>query len=155
MIPELIKASCTIVGAYGVATVNTDMYSLRALDWEPDAPVNRNPSMIVYHSTEEGSHPFANIGFAGFIGGLTVIGSQGVSISEKVWIPRNDIDMVPTTYFGKPWAFVTRDLGEFGTSMESMVSELYSTHRTCRIHIGMASEESKDFEIANYSWKVL
>jgi len=43
--------------------------------------------VTVYMPTEEGSVPFANIGFAGLVGSLTAMNKNGVSIGEKVWYP--------------------------------------------------------------------
>ena len=38
-IPELIKAHCTIAGAWGPATEDGKVYHLRTLDWDFKAPV--------------------------------------------------------------------------------------------------------------------
>lgn len=117
MFPELIKAGCTILGAWSKSTVDEKLLTLRALDWDKDAPINRNPLITVYHPVgDSGSHPFSNIGYAGLIGSLTAGGSQGVSITEKVWLPR-DKTGIPTTYKGTPWTFVLRDLAEYGTTL--------------------------------------
>jgi len=43
MIPELIKAACTIAGTWSEATVDEKLLTLRALDWESSAPINRYP----------------------------------------------------------------------------------------------------------------
>lgn len=75
MFPELIKAACSIVGTWKDSTVDNKLFTLRALDWEPDAPVSKYPVITVYHSNEEGSYPFANIGYAGLIGSITAVGS--------------------------------------------------------------------------------
>lgn len=75
MFPELIKAHCSIVGAWSNATTDHKLLTLRALDWEENAPLSKNPTVIVYHSTEEESFPFANIGYAGLIGSITAVGS--------------------------------------------------------------------------------
>lgn len=94
MFPELIKAHCTIVGTWDPSTENEKLLTLRALDWDNSAPINENPLITVYHPTENDGenipYPFSNIGYAGLIGALTASGSQGVSISEKVWLPRED-----------------------------------------------------------------
>jgi len=71
LIPELLKASCSILGACGPATENGQLLHLRALDWEEHAPMSKWPTLTVYHSTEKGSIPFANIAWVGFIGALT------------------------------------------------------------------------------------
>lgn len=40
MIPELIKAACTIAGTWSKATVDEKLLTLRALDWDYNAPIN-------------------------------------------------------------------------------------------------------------------
>lgn len=75
MIPELLRASCTIVGSWGGSAADDGLLTLRSLDWDPYAPVTRYPLVAVYHSTVEGSYPFANIGMTGLIGALTAAGS--------------------------------------------------------------------------------
>ena len=35
MLPEITQAACTIVGVWGDATADSQIYHLRALDWEP------------------------------------------------------------------------------------------------------------------------
>jgi len=107
--PELTKASCSIVGTWGSATEGSKLAQLRALDWNSDMPINQNPLITIYHSTEPGSFPFANIGYAGLIGSITAMSSQGIALSEKVWLPPKN-ESIDTSYFGKPWMYVLRDL---------------------------------------------
>lgn len=104
-LPELIKAHCTIVGAFGPATKAGNLLHLRALDWDFESPVDKYPGIVIYEPTEAGSKTFANIGFLGMIGILTGIAKDGVSIGEKVLMSQPGtypIDPV-TTYVGKPW----------------------------------------------------
>ncbi len=83
---RLTLLSCTVFGAWGEATADGKLYHLRALDWMPDAPVNKYPTVILYEPTEEG-HPFVNIGFLGLIGSLTAMSKHGITIGEKVfWV---------------------------------------------------------------------
>lgn len=104
-LPELIQAACSIVGSYGSASKDGKLYHLRALDWEPTAPVNEFPSVIFYEPSEEGSHAFANIGYLGMIGTLTSISKVGISVGEKVmYADPKDYPVPPhITYYGKPW----------------------------------------------------
>jgi len=75
MVPEIIKAACTIAGTWSNATVDHKLLTLRGLDWSADAPINKYPLITIYHSTEPGSHPFSNVGYTGLIGALTAVGS--------------------------------------------------------------------------------
>lgn len=105
MVPELLKASCSIFGAYGKSTYSGKLIHLRALDWEEHAPMSRWPLITVYHSTEEGSVPFANIAWPTFIGTLTGYNSMKVGIGERLGGAKKGDE----TRFGKPWTYVLRD----------------------------------------------
>ena len=83
MIPEYTKAGCSILGAWGNATLNNELLHLRALDWDYHAPLSDHPVIVVYHSNEKGSQPFANVGWPGFIGSITGF-SPLVGVGEKV-----------------------------------------------------------------------
>lgn len=52
LIPELLKASCSIGGWWGPATATGELIQLRALDWEAHAPISKFPLVVVYHPTE-------------------------------------------------------------------------------------------------------
>jgi hypothetical protein len=74
MFPELIKAACSMLGIWGPASDTGKLYQLRALDFDTGMPFGKYPSVVVYHSTEEGSYPFANIGWVGMIGAISGYG---------------------------------------------------------------------------------
>ena len=66
-------AGCSILGAWGKSTLNNEFLQLRALDWDANNPMNKYPMIAIYDLTEKGSHPFANVGFAGFVGSITAL----------------------------------------------------------------------------------
>lgn len=107
MIPEIIQAHCTVFGAWGPATEDGLLYHLRALDWNPFTPINQFPIIVIYESNEEGAQSFANINYLGWIGSLTSMSKLGISVGEKVMLPREGSHDYPewpqVTYFGKPW----------------------------------------------------
>ena len=84
MFAEITKASCSFFGAYGAATAKDTghVYQLRALDYDTDGPFKDFVQMTVYHPTEEGSSPFANIGWPGSIGVLSGFNSHAMGLSE-------------------------------------------------------------------------
>jgi hypothetical protein len=94
IMPELTQAHCTVFGAWGPATVGNKLLHFRGLDWDAMAPINQFPVINLYEPTEEGSHPFANIGYLGMIGTLTAISKIGISAGEKVMIV-NDPSIYP------------------------------------------------------------
>ena len=83
-LPEIIKAACSIVGAWGPATEDGKVYHLRALDWDSKAPISNYPAIVIYTPSEENSNTFANVGFLGMLGILTGISKNGISMGEKV-----------------------------------------------------------------------
>lgn len=118
LFPELIKAACSIVGAWGNASKNGNLVELRALDWDRNAPMTQYPAITVYHSTEPGSVPYANIGYAGLIGSLTGFSNASIGIVQKVWMPSKERG-IETSRIGKPWHYVLRDLLQFSTDLDS------------------------------------
>lgn len=154
MLPELIQAACSIVGAWGPSTKDGRLLHLRALDWEPTAPVNEFPSVILYEPTEAGSQSFANIGFLGLIGSLTAISKIGISVGEKVMYVRSPTDYPEPphiTYYGKPWTFVLRDTVQFASNIYDVERMLQGTNRTMQIHLGFGSLPDNLFRGADYA----
>jgi len=154
MIPELIQAACSIVGAWGPATEGSRLLHLRALDWDAKAPVNQFPSVILYEPTEAGSHPFANIGFIGMIGSLTAISKIGISVGEKVMYvidPTAYPEAPEITYYGKPWTFVLRDTVQFASNIYDVERLLQATNRTMKIHLGFGSLPDNTFRGVDYA----
>lgn len=72
-IPEMLKAWCTMMGAWGPAVRDVPgatLLQLRALDWAIDGPFNDYPTLFVYHPdaakvSEPGAHTFAHFGYPG------------------------------------------------------------------------------------------
>ena len=98
---------------WGNATADNKLYHLRALDWSMEAPMVKYPAIVFYEPTEANANSVANIGYLGLIGSLTGMSKNGISVGEKILIDREPPAWNPrpkTTYFGKPWTFVTRDV---------------------------------------------
>eukprot|EP00830_Metopus_es_P003093 TRINITY_DN12957_c0_g1_i1.p1 TRINITY_DN12957_c0_g1~~TRINITY_DN12957_c0_g1_i1.p1 ORF type:complete len:454 (-),score=69.86 TRINITY_DN12957_c0_g1_i1:95-1456(-) len=154
MFPELIKAACSLVGAWKVATLDNHLLFLRALDWSVDSPVTKNPAIVVYKSEEKGSNPYAAFGYAGLIGAFTAVNSKGVAIGEKVWYP-NIEDDTETTRAGTPWNYVLRDVVQFNSTLGAAVDFLSNTKRTCSIHIGLAAKQDDSYRAIHYAKNIL
>ena len=48
-IGELTRGDCSMVGAWGKATLNGHTLTARALDWDTAQPFTDNAAVIVYH----------------------------------------------------------------------------------------------------------
>jgi hypothetical protein len=71
LIPELIKAACTVAGLWGPATAQRNVLHMRSLDWDNNNPINEFPVAIVYQPSDENLHAHVNFAWAGFIGSMT------------------------------------------------------------------------------------
>jgi len=149
LVPELLKAACSIMGAYGKSTTSGKLVHLRSLDWEAHAPMSRWPQITVYHSSEPGSIPFANIGWPALIGSLTGYNSRKVGVGERLKGAPPDQE----TRFGTPWMYVLRDALQFSTTEGEYIRYLNESKRTCSIYLGVGGENF--FNIVEYSWAYL
>jgi hypothetical protein len=146
MFPELIKAACSIVGAWGQASSDSSLYHLRALDWGTTNPFRLYPTLLVYHPEEGNGHPFATLGWNGFIGGLTGF-SQYVGAGEKVWIHYNGTDVRA----GIPWHFLFRDILQFDANVTAALARIEAATRTCSIFLGLGDHGNGNFKVVEYS----
>jgi hypothetical protein len=151
LLPELIKAGCSMYGAWSNSTTNGGLMQLRALDWDDQAPIKKYPTVTVYHPND-GSHVFANIGWPGLIGVITGYSDNNIGISEKVWLG------APSDYssrFGSPWTYVLRDVLQYTSDLDAALNMLINTNRTCAIHIGVGDSKTGEFRGVEYSYKQL
>lgn len=106
-------------------------------------------NIAVYHPTEEGSVPFSNIAWAGFIGSLTGYNSAKIGIGERLrGSPAEDM-----TIFGTPWTYVLRDTLQFTKTMDEALNYMNNSHRTCSVYLGVGSGFDNTFRIIEYSYK--
>lgn len=117
---------------------------MRALDWDAGNPINKYPLITVYHPSDKNSQVHANIGWIGFVGALTGM-SPKITIGEKVWLPPNH--SVKMTRYGNPWTYVLRDVLYDAVNMSQAISILTKAHRTCAIHLGVASTDDHTFRM--------
>lgn len=147
LIPELLKASCSIGGWWGPATASGKLIQLRALDWEEHAPISKFPLITVYHPVEEGSVPFANIAWVGFLGSLTGYSSARIGVSERLRGGAPDT----MTRFGKPWTYALRDVLQFSKTIDDALNNLNTTDRTCSVYLGIGSSVNNTYRLIEYS----
>jgi len=146
MFPELIKASCSIVGAWGDASVDGNLFQLRALDWGIDNPLVNYPTFIVYHPEQGNGGPFSVLSWSGFIGSLTGY-SQRMGVSEKVWLGYTG----SYSYTGTPFYFLMRDIIQHDSSIDEALTRINDAQRTCAIFLGVGSNATNTLNVVEYS----
>jgi len=149
MFPELIKASCTMIGAWGPAIEtcsNLRLTQLRALDFGTDSPLVSYPVLAVYHPLAGNGHPFATLGWTGFIGSVTAY-SGIMGVSEKVW----DAYKGKKSSEGIPFHYLLRDIAQYDLTVDDSFNRIYNASRTCSIWIGLGSNYTSQFRAVAYS----
>ena len=152
LLPELVKAACTVAGIWKEASADLRTLHMRALDWDYKNPINKYPLITVYHPSDEKLQTHANVGWVGLIGSLTGI-SKKVSLGEKVWLPPKH--SVKMTRYGNPWTYVFRDVLYEATDLSSAIAIISNAQRTCAIHVGLGSVEDHSFRMMQYSYRRL
>ncbi len=148
--PDLVKAHCSMVGAWGAATTaeySGSLLQLRALDWATDSPIQQWPLVTVYHTGAPGSG-FATLGWPLFLGALSGMSSAPVAICEKVFLAYTG----PDRRNGIPLTLMLRDILEFDTSVEAALARMEAAKRTCSIWVGVGAPSSPErFTVAEYT----
>lgn len=151
MIPELIKASCSMAGASGKATqagrLVGGLVQLRALDWTTSGPFQKAPVLITWHPLAGNGHAFTSLTWAGMLGAMTGASEAGLGVSEKVWDAYKGVK----TIYGYVWTFLLQDMLQFDVDTDQALSRIATANRTCSIWIGLGDASNTQFKIIGYS----
>lgn len=80
---------CSSLTSYGESTtedpdLNGETVITRLLDWSVDEVLTRNQVMVVHRNNVSGERNFVTFGFAGMMGGLSIISDSGLSAFHNV-----------------------------------------------------------------------
>jgi len=153
MIAGLTQGACSMFGAWGGALADdTKVLQLRALDWNMDGPFRDYSQITVYHPNE--GHSFVNIGFSGFIGGLTGVSSTQLGISE-IGAGYPDSTFGSQSRIGLPFIFLLRDILQFDDVLDDAINRMINARRTCNLILGVGDGKTSSFRGMQYSYSVL
>ena len=124
-IPDRTYA-CSSLAVWGKATADGRLIHTRNLDWNIRAGIQRQA--VVFVVRPAGKHAFVNLGWAGFIGVLSGINDQGISIGQ---IGAETADL---SYRGLPMAFLMRRVLERSADLPGAVAVLKEGPRTVGVN---------------------
>jgi isopenicillin-N N-acyltransferase-like protein len=155
MIGEVTRGSCSFYGLFGNATLNNKTLQLRALDWDTGAGLQNHPTITVYHPTAGSGLgvPFANIGWAGWIGTLSGMSSNRLGISE-IGISYPDSTFGEESFVGIPFVFLERQIVQRATSVFDAMDMITTANRTCDLVLGVADGNAGTARMVQYSYSV-
>ena len=106
MLPSLVQMQCSMMGAWGKATLDGNLVQYRTLDFG-GGPFANNNILTVHHPTDS-TNAFASVSWPGFVGAVTGF-SEKISQSEKSAKPY----FPHGTYKGLGDAFMIRNMIQF------------------------------------------
>ncbi len=133
LIPELFH--CSGFALLKQATVDNRLYHGRVLDYAVDWKLQQRKVIIL--AEPKGKIPFVNVGYAGFIGSVTGMNTEQISIGEMGGGGLGK-------WNGIPMAFLMRMVLEEADSLEKAVSVFTDNPRTCEYYYVIADAEKND-----------
>lgn len=121
--PELFH--CSGFALFNQATADGKLYHGRILDYITELGLQFHA--VVYIVKPEGSHAFANIGYAGFIGSVSGMNEHQVALGEMGGRGEGDWD-------GMPMGFLMREGLERAQTLDEAVAIFRDTPRTCEYY---------------------
>jgi outer membrane lipoprotein-sorting protein len=125
--PELFH--CSGFAIFGKATSDGHIYHGRVLDYLRGVGLEQHAVTIV-HQPDVG-HAWINISYAGFVGSVTAMNDQGISIGEMGGGGYGAWD-------GKPMAHLVREVMENAGTLDEAVKIMRESPRTCQYYYVIA-----------------
>ena len=122
-LPELFH--CSGFAVKDTATTDGTLYHGRILDYACDWHLQDHAVLIIEEPT--GGIPFANVTFAGFIGSVTGMNAQHISIGEMGGEGQGH-------WAGTPMAILMREVLQQAKSLEEAVAIFRDAQRTCEYY---------------------
>jgi len=126
-IPELFH--CSGFAVMNAATAGGTLYHGRVLDYGIDLRLQEHAVLIVAEPT--GGIPFVNVSYAGFIGSVTGMNAQHVSIGEMGGRGLG-------AWQGTPMSLLVREVLETASDLDAGVEVFRSHKRTCEYYYVIA-----------------
>lgn len=142
-IPELFH--CSGFALARSATQNGNMLHGRVLDYAIDWGLQDHAVVIVYEP--EGRLPWVNISYAGFVGSVTGMNAEQISVGEMGGGGLGH-------WNGRPMALLVRDALETAKSLDQAIATFRDGPRTCQYYYVIADGETNDAVGMEASWDV-
>ena len=140
-IPELFH--CSGFALAKSATKNGNLLHGRVLDYAVDWGLQDHAVVVVYEP--EGRLPWVNVAYAGFLGSVTGMNAEHVSIGEMGGGGLGH-------WNGRPMTLIVREALETAKSLDEAISVFRDGPRTCQYYYVVADGETNDAVGMEASW---
>lgn len=123
LFPEMFH--CIGITASGSMTCDGSVYHARVLDYNAGKGLEKTAAIFIVNPDE--GHRYVNISYAGFIGSISGMNIQQISIGEVGGDGYGDLD-------GMPMAFIIRELLENAATLQEAKALLEKCPRTCEYY---------------------
>jgi len=132
----LTERACSSFAVFGQATADGKVYHSRNFDWTMEIGMQDHPLLVVYKPDKV--IPFVNIGYAGWIGCLSGMNAQGISIGHIGAISDDK------SLFGTPMPFLIRRLVEEASSLDDAARIVTTVPRTVGHNYVIADGQARE-----------
>ena len=141
-IPELFH--CSGFAVMGSATTDGTLYHGRVLDYACDWRLQEHAVLVV--AEPEGGIPYVNVTYAGFIGSVTGMNAQQISIGEMGGLGVGH-------WSGVPMSFLMREVLQTATTLREAVAVFEKNPRTCTYYYVIADGETNEAVGVAANWE--
>lgn len=142
MIDGELGTSCSNLCATGDATTDGKMYVTRILDWGLHRISNLHKYPLIHVCKPTGAIPFVNIGWIGFIGAISGMNAQKITLGEMGYG-----DVEGETLAGKPMPFLLRDVLAKAKNLKDVRNIIETSAPTNSFIFLMSDGKSKEGEM--------
>jgi hypothetical protein len=142
-IPELFHCSGFAISKS--ATKDGNLLHGRVLDYAVDWGLQDHAVVVVYEP--DGRLPWVNVSYAGFIGSVTGMNSEHISVGEMGGGGLGH-------WNGRPMSLLVRDVLETSKSLDQAIATFRDGPRTCQYFYVVADGETNDAVGMEASWDV-
>lgn len=133
LFPEMFH--CSGLTFHGEATKNKELYHVRVLDYSIGK--NLQSTSMLQIVTPDSGNPFLNVSYAGFIGTVTGMNLEKISIGEIGGLGYG-------SWRGIPMAFLLRDILQFASTLDDVKTILQESPRTCEYYYVFSDGKSNE-----------
>ena len=139
---EELGTSCSNFSLMGESTKDGEMYVVRILDWGLHRISKLHEYPLITVNIPDRGIPSANIGWAGFLGAVSGMNAQGITLGEMGYgDPDNE------TLRGKPMIFLLRDVMSYAANLGDVRQIIRDSIGTSSFGFMMSDGKTGDAEL--------
>ena len=137
-----LATTCSNLATGDSATPDGSFFAVRILDWGMHRLSKLHKYPLVAVALPENGIPYANIGWMGFLGCISGMNAEGITIGEMGYgDPPNE------TLYGKPMPFMLRDVLKEARNLADVKRVISESKPTCSYVFLMSDGKTKEAEM--------